>query len=103
VSWGATVFNPEWDAILAEQVKGNAQDLPQGVAAFFPASAQAIAKAKEGMEEEMAKEKDEEIRKKAEAEELGVFMSKVLSLARILGSAGSDMGEILDTDVGTLF
>ncbi|CAG8170254.1 unnamed protein product [Penicillium salamii] len=102
VSWGASLFNPEWDDILAAQANGNLASTPC-LSSFFPASPRDIAKAKEGMSKEEAQEKDDEIRQQLDTEELKRFMSKVQTLARMMGSAQIDLDEILQTDIGTLF
>lgn len=105
VSWGGSLFNPEWDGILSEQAKLNIADAPKDrcLSVFFPASPEAISEAKEGMDEDEADEKHEEICKQKETEQLKIFMSKVQTIARMLGTPDSEMTEILETDVGTLF
>ncbi|CAG8379775.1 unnamed protein product [Penicillium salamii] len=102
ISWGATLFNPEWDDILAAQANGNLARTPC-LSSFFPASPRDIAKAKEGMSKEEAQARDGEIRQQLDAEELKRFMSKVQTLARMMGSAHINMDEVLQTDIGTLF
>lgn len=105
VSWGGSLFNPEWDAILAEQTRCNVANVPQGgcLSSFFPAPPEAIERTKEGISEEEAEDVDEEIRRQKEMDQLKVFMSKVQMLARMLGSVNFDIADVLGTDVGTLF
>lgn len=105
ISWGGSLFNPEWDAILAEQARCNVANMPQGgcLSSFFPAPPEAIEKAKEGMGEEEAEEMHEEIRRQKEMDQLKIFMSKVQTLARLLGSANFNIADVLGADMGTLF
>ncbi|KAK9853209.1 hypothetical protein MYU51_006999 [Penicillium brevicompactum] len=145
VSWGGSIFNPEWDHTLTEQAdKIERGETPHigGLSTFFPAPQNVIDKAMASWDEDEAKkasdeakevgdeakeasgevkQKDEdEVKKKAElearrieaeirirkhheTEQLKIFMSKVQTLARMLGSPEPDMGEFLDMDIGTLF
>lgn len=131
VSWGATLFNPDWDDFLAEKAeKVERDEFSESVclSTFFPAPKDVIDKAmadwaaneakeaedevKKEVEDEAAKKAELEarraeaeirIRKHHETEQLKTFMSKVQTLARMLGSPEPEMGEVLDMDIGTLF
>lgn len=145
VSWGGSIFNPEWDHTLTEQTdKIERGETPHsgGLSTFFPAPQNVIDKAMASWDEDEVKkasdeskqvgdeakeasgevkQKDEdEVKKKAElearrieaeirirkhheTEQLKIFMSKVQTLARMLGSPEPEMGEFLDMEIGTLF
>ena len=55
------------------------------------------------MSDDEAEEKYEEIQTRLDLEELRTFMSKVQTLARMLGSSDFEAVEVLNADLGTLF
>ncbi|CAG8897321.1 unnamed protein product [Penicillium nalgiovense] len=104
VSWGASLFNPNWDDILGEQADVKVLDISKDVclSVFFPPPGDG--------EEQMDKHKtDDELRKEAEIrkveeeKQLGLFMSTVQQVARMLGNPGAEMPDVLETDLGSLF
>jgi hypothetical protein len=105
VTWGGSLFNPEWDDILGAQAKLNLAETQNDrcLSAFFPASPEAIRDAKKGMDQEEADEKHEDICRQKEIEELKNFMSKIQTIARLMGSPDFEMVDVLETDVGILF
>ncbi|CAG8109307.1 unnamed protein product [Penicillium olsonii] len=103
VSWGASLFNPEWDELLTTQAHGGTIYDTSCLSSFFQASPETVAKAMEGMSDDEAEEKYEEIQTRLDLEELRTFMSKVQTLARMLGSSDFEAVEVLNADLGTLF
>ncbi|KAJ5827230.1 hypothetical protein N7447_003993 [Penicillium robsamsonii] len=106
VSWGASLFNPSWDDILGEQVEVSADDISKNgcLSVFFPRPGddqEQTDNEKEKTDDEVRKEA--EIRKMDEEEQLGLFMSTVQKVARMLGNPGGEMSDILETDLGSLF
>jgi hypothetical protein len=83
-SWGGTLFDPDWDTMLGEntELDGTQFTREACLSAFFPPA--------EGAEV------DEEA-------QLGVFMSALHQIARMLGSSDNAVTNILDVNLGTLF
>jgi hypothetical protein len=102
---GGSSFNPEWDGILVEQAKLSIVDIPKdrSLSVFFPVSPEAISEPKKGMDVDEASENQEGKCTQKETEQLKIFMSKVQTIARMLGSLDAEMPEVLETDIGTLF
>ncbi|CAI7588669.1 unnamed protein product [Penicillium glandicola] len=103
VSWGASLFNPSWDDILGEQAEGNAHDISKNgcLSAFFPSPEDDERTGKQKTDDELLKEA--ELRKMEEEKQLGLFMSTVQQIARMLSNPGAEMSDVLETDLGSLF
>ncbi|KAJ5158709.1 uncharacterized protein N7500_008360 [Penicillium coprophilum] len=106
VTWGASLFNPDWDDILGEQVEVRADDISKNgcLSVFFPqpgVDQEATDNEKHKTDDEIRKEAER--RKMAEEEQLGLFMSTVQKVARMLGNPGGEMSDALETDLGSLF
>ena len=84
VSWGGSLFDPDWDVMLGEntELDGNRFTREACLSTFFPPAEGA------GVDEDV---------------QLGVFMSALRQIARVLGSPDSAVTNVLDCDVGTLF
>lgn len=104
VSWGASLFNPSWDDILGEQADVKVLDISKDgcLSVFFPPPGDDQEQTdKQKTDDELRKEA--EIRKVDEENQLGLFMSTVQKIARMLGNPGAEMSDLLDTDLGSLF
>ncbi|OQD89394.1 hypothetical protein PENANT_c002G11300 [Penicillium antarcticum] len=84
VTWGGSLFNPDWDEILGQNAEIDPIQFTREacLSTFFPPVNGA--------------EIDEEV-------QLGVFMSALRQIARMLGSPNSTVTKVLDANVGTLF
>ncbi|KAJ5244183.1 hypothetical protein N7489_004279 [Penicillium chrysogenum] len=104
VSWGASLFNPDWDDILGEQADIKVLDTSKDacLSVFFPPPGDGEERTeKQKTDDELRKEA--EIRKVEEEKQLGLFMSTVQQVARMLGNPGAEMPDVLETDLGSLF
>ncbi|KAJ6190604.1 hypothetical protein N7519_000625 [Penicillium mononematosum] len=104
VSWGASLFNPDWDDILGEQADIKVLDVSKDacLSVFFPPPGDGEEQTnKPKTDDELRKEA--EIRKVEEEKQLGLFMSTVQQVARMLGNPGAEMPDVLETDLGSLF
>ncbi|KAJ5459425.1 hypothetical protein N7530_011369 [Penicillium desertorum] len=100
VSWGASLFNPDWGDILGEQADIKVLDISKDacLSVFFPPPG-------DGEGQTDKPKTDDELRKEAEIQEkqLGLFMSTVQQVARMLGNPGAEMPDVLEIDLGSLF
>ncbi|EKV17436.1 TATA element modulatory factor 1 TATA binding family protein [Penicillium digitatum] len=101
VSWGAWLFNPIWDDILCEQA--DLEISKDGCLSVFfpPLGDDQEQKDRQKPVDEIRK--NAEIRKIDEEKQLGAFMSVVQQTARMLANSDTEMPEVLEIDLGSLF